>query len=138
MAPPQLLRALAVLLATTPVAGHAHFCRECADRAAALLTAAPVATALPVVVAAAAAAPAPVAVEPYPLSEVSLRAGTTTASNLSWAAQSTNLNYLLMLDVNSMAYNFRNTSGLSTKNAKPLGGWETPYPSTEGDDRGHL
>ena len=144
----QLLRALALLAAATRAAGHAHFCRECADRAAALLSSAaadPVDTALPLLEAAPPPPPAPVAVEPFVLSEVSLRAGATTASNLSWAAQALNMDYLLALDVDSMAYNFRATGGLSTEGAKPLGGWETPYahqppgvPATEGDDRGHF
>ena len=28
--------------------------------------------------------------------------------------------------------------GLPLGGAQPFGGWETPYPSTEGDDRGHF
>ena len=119
-------------------AAHAHFCVECAERAAALLAAAPTADTYLPPVDATPYTPAPVAVQPFRLSEVSLRAGETTASNLSWAAQRTNIEYLLMLGVDSLAYNFRQTAGLSTQSAKPLGGWETPYPSAEGDDRGHF
>jgi hypothetical protein len=137
MVHPQLLRALALLAVATHAAAHANFCRSCADRAAALLVGTPANTALPRLEDAS-PQPAPVVVTPFALSEVSLRAGGTTGSNLSWAAQHTNLDYLLMLPVGSMAYNFRNTTGLSTEGAKPLGGWETPYPSAEGDDRGHF
>ena len=53
---------------------------------------------------------------------------------LSHAYQQTNLNYLLMLPVSSLAYNFRNTSKLPLRNATPFGGWEGPT----GDDRGHF
>ena len=42
-----------------------------------------------------------------------------------------------MLNVSSLAYNFRNTSRLPLGDAVPLGGWETPY-GPEGDDRGHF
>ena len=49
----------------------------------------------------------------------------------------TNLAYLLMLPVSSLAYNFRNTSKLPLHNATPFGGWETPY-GPYGDDRGHF
>ena len=43
-----------------------------------------------------------------------------------------------MLPVSSLSYNFKNTSHLPLGGARPFGGWETPYPSTEGDDRGHF
>ena len=136
---PLALRLLAGLAGLGGASGHAHFCRECADRAAALLsTAPPAGTALPPLDAAPPPPPAPVAVQAFPLSQVSLRAGDTSASNLSWAAEHTNMEYLQMLSVDSLAYNFRQTAGLSTEDTRPLGGWESPYPSTEGDDRGHF
>jgi hypothetical protein len=42
-----------------------------------------------------------------------------------------------MLNVSSLAYNFRNASGLPLQGATPFGGWETPF-GPEGDDRGHF
>ena len=124
---------LACLSAPLAVAGHGHFCRACADRAAALLVAGPRGdTALPALEAAP-PPPAPVAALPFALSEVALTAG----AGLPWRAQQTNLEYLLMLNVSSLAYNFRNTSGLPLQGATPFGGWETPF-GPEGDDRGHF
>ena len=126
------MRPVLVALATlAPAVGNAHeeFCRACADRAAALLTSAPVLTATR-----SSTSPAALVATPFTLSEASL---TPTTSGLEWRAQQTNLAYLLMLNVSSLAYNFRNTSRLPLHNATPFGGWETPY-GPYGDDRGHF
>ena len=93
---------------------HAHYCSSCAKAAAGRLSR------------------VSHVVEPFSLEESRLLPG-----SMEWTAQQTNLEYLLSLPVSSLAWNFLNTSGLPTP-GQPFGGWETPYPSREGDDRGHF
>jgi len=94
-----------------------HYCSSCARRASSLIAPHGV----------------PHRAEPFSLSDVKLLPG-----SLEWTAQQTNLEYLVMLPVSSLTYNFKNTSGLPLDGAVPFGGWETPYPSSKGDDRGHF
>ena len=47
------------------------------------------------------------------------------------------LAYLKKLDNDRMLYNFRRTFGESTKNAKPLGGWDEPTGLLRGHSTGH-
>ncbi|KAJ0731951.1 putative six-hairpin glycosidase superfamily, beta-L-arabinofuranosidase, GH127 [Helianthus annuus] len=51
-------------------------------------------------------------------------------------AQRTNLEYLLMLDVDRLVYSFRVTSGLPTV-GKAYGGWESPHQELRGHFVGH-
>ncbi|XP_054790996.1 uncharacterized protein LOC129296414 [Prosopis cineraria] len=51
-------------------------------------------------------------------------------------AQLTNLEYLLMLDVDSLLWSFRKTAGLPTP-GKPYGGWEDPKIELRGHFVGH-
>ncbi|KAJ0550906.1 putative six-hairpin glycosidase superfamily, beta-L-arabinofuranosidase, GH127 [Helianthus annuus] len=51
-------------------------------------------------------------------------------------AQQTNLEYLLMLDVDRLVYSFRVTSGLPTV-GKAYGGWESPRQELRGHFVGH-
>lgn len=67
------------------------------------------------------------------LKEVSLHRITLAADSLHGIAQDTNLQYLLMLDVDNLAWSFRVTAGLPAPGS-PYGGWE--YPSSE--LRGHF
>lgn len=46
-------------------------------------------------------------------------------------AQQTNLEYLLMLDVDSLVWSFRKTAGIVTP-GKPYGGWEDPTVQLRG------
>lgn len=59
------------------------------------------------------------------LKEVSLHDVRLDPSSLHWQAQQTNLEYLLMLDVDSLVWSFRKTAGLPTP-GKAYGGWEDP------------
>jgi len=71
-------------------------------------------------------------VNPFSLVDVKIAENTNE-----WKAQQLNLKYLLMLNVSSLSYNFKNTSGLPLDDAVPFGGWETPHGPV-GDDRGHF
>ncbi|XP_058729951.1 uncharacterized protein LOC131602023 [Vicia villosa] len=66
-----------------------------------------------------------------PLEDVRLLEGSVHAE-----AQQTNLEYLLMLDVDSMIWNFRKTAGLPTPGT-PYGGWEAPGLELRGHFVGH-
>lgn len=55
-----------------------------------------------------------------PLFDVQLK-----SDSMHWRAQQTNLEYLLMLDVDSLVWSFRKTAGLETPGS-PYGGWEDP------------
>ncbi|KAJ8751150.1 hypothetical protein K2173_016331 [Erythroxylum novogranatense] len=79
-------------------------------------------------------APAPFAGEF--LKEVSLHDVRLKPNSLHWRAQQTNLEYLLMLDVDRLAWNFRKTAGLPTPK-KPYGGWEDPSEELRGHFVGH-
>uniref|UniRef100_A0A2P2MCZ6 Uncharacterized protein LOC8274414 n=1 Tax=Rhizophora mucronata TaxID=61149 RepID=A0A2P2MCZ6_RHIMU len=59
------------------------------------------------------------------LQEASLHAVRLDPSSVHWLAQQTNLEYLLMLDVDRLVWSFRKTAGLPTR-GKPYGGWEAP------------
>ncbi|XP_054797651.1 uncharacterized protein LOC129302797 [Prosopis cineraria] len=51
-------------------------------------------------------------------------------------AQNTNLEYILMLDVDRLLWSFRKTAGLPTV-GDPYGGWEAPYIELRGHFVGH-
>jgi hypothetical protein len=59
------------------------------------------------------------------LSEVSLHDVRLEPDTLYWRAQQTNLEYLLLLDVDRLVWNFRTQAGL-TAPGTPYGGWEGP------------
>ncbi|KAJ6704752.1 PROLINE-TRNA LIGASE (DUF1680) [Salix purpurea] len=56
--------------------------------------------------------------------------------SIHWQAQHTNLEYLLMLDVNKLVWSFRKTAGLS-RPGKAYGGWEAPDSELRGHFVGH-
>jgi len=67
------------------------------------------------------------------LKDVSLHDVRLDPSSFHWRAQQTNLEYLLMLDVDGLAYNFRKEAGLNAPGV-PYGGWEKP----DSELRGHF
>ena len=67
------------------------------------------------------------------LNEMSLHNVRLDPSSIHWKAQQTNLEYLLMLDVNNLVWSFRKTAGSSTP-GKAYGGWEAP----DSELRGHF
>lgn len=66
-----------------------------------------------------------------PLQDVRLR-----EDSIHGRAQQTNLEYLLMLDVDNLIWSFRKTAGLATP-GKPYGGWESPDVELRGHFVGH-
>ncbi|KAK2641261.1 hypothetical protein Ddye_023024 [Dipteronia dyeriana] len=70
------------------------------------------------------------------LNEVSLHDVSLGEDSLHWRAQQTNLEYLLMLDVDSLVWSFRKTAGLPTP-GKAYGGWEDPTCELRGHFVGH-
>ncbi|KAF9688694.1 hypothetical protein SADUNF_Sadunf01G0014800 [Salix dunnii] len=70
------------------------------------------------------------------LKEVSLHDVRLDPSSIHWQAQQTNLEYLLMLDVDSLVWSFRKTAGLSTPGTA-YGGWEAPNSELRGHFVGH-
>ncbi|CAK7339307.1 unnamed protein product [Dovyalis caffra] len=70
------------------------------------------------------------------LKEVSLHNVRLDPSSIHWQAQQTNLEYLLMLDVDSLVWSFRKTAGLSTPGTA-YGGWEAPDCELRGHFVGH-
>ncbi|KAG6791033.1 hypothetical protein POTOM_000143 [Populus tomentosa] len=70
------------------------------------------------------------------LKEVSLHNVRLDPSSIHWQAQQTNLEYLLMLDVDSLVWSFRKTAGLSTPGTA-YGGWEAPNIELRGHFVGH-
>ncbi|XVF69679.1 hypothetical protein PTKIN_Ptkin11bG0101100 [Pterospermum kingtungense] len=70
------------------------------------------------------------------LKEVSLDDVRLDSNSAHWRAQQTNLEYLLMLDVDSLVWSFRKTAGLPTP-GKPYGGWEGPDVELRGHFVGH-
>lgn len=71
-------------------------------------------------------------IKEFPMSELRL----TNGSAFMQATQ-LNLEYLLMLDPDRLLYTFRVNANLSTKGAKPLGGWEAPNIEVRGHFVGH-
>lgn len=59
------------------------------------------------------------------LKEISLHDVRLDKSSIFGVAQQTNLEYLLMLDVDRLLWSFRKTAGLDTP-GQPYGGWEAP------------
>lgn len=57
------------------------------------------------------------------LKEVSLHDVSLLPNSMHWRAQQTNLEYLVMLDVDRLVWSFRKTAGLPTPGT-PYGGWE--------------
>ncbi|PHT68392.1 hypothetical protein T459_27879 [Capsicum annuum] len=70
------------------------------------------------------------------LNEVSLHDVRLEPNSLYGIAQQTNLEYLLMLDVDRLVWSFRETSGLE-KPGEPYGGWEKPDSEVRGHFVGH-
>ncbi|KAJ0020171.1 hypothetical protein Pint_31151 [Pistacia integerrima] len=70
------------------------------------------------------------------LGEVSLHDVRLDPNSLHWIAQQTNLEYLLLLDVDSLVWSFRKTAGLPTP-GNPYGGWEAPDVELRGHFVGH-
>ncbi|XP_030952843.1 uncharacterized protein LOC115975922 [Quercus lobata] len=71
------------------------------------------------------------------LQEVSLHAVRLAPNSMHWQAQQTNLEYLLMLNVDNLVWSFRKTAGLPTP-GKPYGGWEDPSEELRGHFVGHF
>lgn len=67
------------------------------------------------------------------LKEVPLHDVRLEPQSLHWQAQQTNLEYLLMLDIDRLAWSFRKTAGLPTPKMS-YGGWEV----SDGELRGHF
>lgn len=70
------------------------------------------------------------------LNEVSLHDVRIEPNSTHGIAQQTNLEYLLMLDVDSLVWSFRKTAGLDTP-GDPYGGWEAPNVELRGHFVGH-
>ncbi|RZC77447.1 hypothetical protein C5167_001632 [Papaver somniferum] len=70
------------------------------------------------------------------LKEVSLHDVRLNSNSFHFRAQQTNLEYLLMLDADSLVWSFRKTANLSTP-GKPYGGWEAPTEELRGHFVGH-
>ncbi|CAA0805769.1 Putative glycosyl hydrolase of unknown function (DUF1680 [Striga hermonthica] len=70
------------------------------------------------------------------LKEVSLHDVRLDPSSIHGVAQQTNLEYLLMLDVDRLVWSFRETAGLETR-GEPYGGWESPSIELRGHFVGH-
>ncbi|KAK2641260.1 hypothetical protein Ddye_023023 [Dipteronia dyeriana] len=70
------------------------------------------------------------------LKEVSLHDVRLDSNSLHWQAQQTNLEYLLLLDVDSLVWSFRKTASLPTP-GKAYGGWEAPTCELRGHFVGH-
>ncbi|RDX87207.1 hypothetical protein CR513_31357, partial [Mucuna pruriens] len=70
------------------------------------------------------------------LKQVSLHDVRLHEGSIHARAQQTNLEYLLMLDVDRLLWSFRNTAGLPTPGT-PYGGWEDPKVELRGHFVGH-
>ncbi|XP_052733858.1 uncharacterized protein LOC108340425 isoform X2 [Vigna angularis] len=70
------------------------------------------------------------------LKEVALEDVKLDKDSIHGRAQQTNLEYLLMLDVDRLIWSFRRTAGLSTPGT-PYGGWEGPEVELRGHFVGH-
>ncbi|KAF3649534.1 putative U-box domain-containing protein 4-like [Capsicum annuum] len=70
------------------------------------------------------------------LNEVSLHDVRIEPNSMHGIAQQTNLEYLLMLDVDSLVWSFRKTAGLETL-GNAYGGWEAPNVELRGHFVGH-
>ncbi|CAN6974449.1 unnamed protein product [Brassica oleracea var. botrytis] len=70
------------------------------------------------------------------LKEVSLHDVRLDPNTFHWGAQQTNLEYLLMLDVASLAWSFRKAAGLDAPGSY-YGGWERPDSELRGHFVGH-
>ncbi|OVA07876.1 Protein of unknown function DUF1680 [Macleaya cordata] len=70
------------------------------------------------------------------LKEVSLHDVRLNSNSFHLRAQQTNLDYLLMLDVDNLVWSFRKTADLPTPGT-PYGGWEDPNEELRGHFVGH-
>lgn len=70
------------------------------------------------------------------LSEASLHDVRLEPGTVYWQAQQTNLQYLLLLDADSLVWSFRAQAGLQAT-GKPYGGWEGPSVELRGHFVGH-
>ncbi|KAL3828163.1 hypothetical protein ACJIZ3_016965 [Penstemon smallii] len=71
------------------------------------------------------------------LDEISLHNVRLDPNSMHGRAQQTNLDYLLMLDVDRLVWSFRKTAGFSTPGGEPYGGWEAPNVELRGHFVGH-
>ncbi|KAG9150552.1 hypothetical protein Leryth_010921 [Lithospermum erythrorhizon] len=71
------------------------------------------------------------------LNEVSLNDVRIDPNSMFGKAQQTNFEYLMMLDVDRLAWSFRKTAGLETP-GEPYGGWEGPTEELRGHFVGHF
>ncbi|XP_051118639.1 uncharacterized protein LOC127242930 [Andrographis paniculata] len=70
------------------------------------------------------------------LKEISLHDVRLSPNSIHGVAQQTNLDYLLLLDVDRLVWSFRKTAGLETP-GEPYGGWEAPDVELRGHFVGH-
>ncbi|CAN8236600.1 unnamed protein product [Cochlearia groenlandica] len=70
------------------------------------------------------------------LKDVSLHDVRLDPTSFHWRAQQTNLEYLLMLDVDRLTWSFRKEAGL-VSHGEPYGGWEAPGQDLRGHFIGH-
>eukprot|EP01018_Ginkgo_biloba_P033956 Gb_18021 [translate_table: standard] len=70
------------------------------------------------------------------LQEIPLHKVSLDPNSLHGSAQQTNLEYLLLLDVDNLVWSFRKTAGLPTPGS-PYGGWESPDTELRGHFVGH-
>ncbi|KAH0936816.1 hypothetical protein HID58_004277 [Brassica napus] len=70
------------------------------------------------------------------LKDVSLHDVRLDPSTFQWRAQQTNLEYLLMLDVDGLSWSFRKAAGIAASGV-PYGGWEGPDSELRGHFVGH-
>ncbi|XP_010519734.1 PREDICTED: uncharacterized protein LOC104799093 [Tarenaya hassleriana] len=70
------------------------------------------------------------------LKEVSLHDVRLDPNSIHWRAQQTNLEYLLMLDIDNLVWNFRKTAGLDAP-GESYTGWEKPSSELRGHFIGH-
>ncbi|XP_073002118.1 uncharacterized protein [Typha latifolia] len=71
------------------------------------------------------------------LTEVSLHDVRLDPDSMYGKAQQTNMEYLLLLDVDRLVWNFRNQSGLSSPPGRAYGGWEAADSELRGHFVGH-
>ncbi|CAI5518498.1 unnamed protein product [Closterium sp. Naga37s-1] len=74
---------------------------------------------------------------PHFLSPLPLHAVRLSPATRQFAAQSTNLEYLLTLDADRLLWSFRRTAGEEEPIGRPYGGWESPNSELRGHFVGH-
>ncbi|CAI7816697.1 unnamed protein product [Closterium sp. NIES-53] len=74
---------------------------------------------------------------PHFLSPLPLHAVRLSPATRQFAAQSTNLEYVLTLDADRLLWSFRRTAGEEEPIGRPYGGWESPNSELRGHFVGH-